>query len=228
MLRPTLRKQFFAPEREATLINMFSTTLPNQFIARLGADPAELALPWFGRSLSLPFFFALPLIFARPWAARVVHPLVLLVAHFCVCHSSAFEMERNLPGFETLTPFDEQVRWTRLESGVRIFVSARAELSKQPRRLVVFATPNGNSIEQTLGCQAGGGIDWHFQIQHVAAQIRALRATDPDHEWILAVVQAPKLSWPMFRKENPAAAGVIHNIVRTLQTDCDTHDVVLC
>jgi len=181
-----------------------------------------------GRSLALPLFFPLALFFARPWAARVVQALILLVAHFCVWHSSAFAMERNLPGFETLAPFGEQVRWTRLESGVRVFVNARGELSKQPRRLLVFATPNGNSIEQTLGCQAGDGIDWHFQIQHVAAQVRALRALDPDHEWILAVVQAPKLSWPMFRKDNPDASGVIHNIVRTLQADCDTHDVVLC
>ncbi len=191
---------------------MFTSTLRNLDFTREGEAPAE---PWrrqLGRSLALPLFFAVPLLFGL----------------FSVLNSSALAIEPTLPGFEAHAAFHEQVRWTRLESGVRVFVNARGELSKQPRRLVLFATPNGNSIEQTLGCQAGDGIDWHFQIQHIAAQIRALRAVDPDHEWILAVVQAPKLSWPMFRKENPAAASVIHNIVRTLQTDCEARDVVLC
>ncbi len=198
--------------------------LPNQHFTREGEAPAE---PWrrrLGRSLALPLVFALPLRFALP----LFFALSLLITYFSVLHSNAWAIEPSLPGFEAHAPFNEQVRWTKLESGVRIFVNARGELSKQPRRLVVFATPNGNSIEQTLGCQAGDGIDWHFQIQQIAAQIRTLRAIDPDHEWILAVVQAPKLSWPMFRKENPAAVSVIHNIVRTLQTDCDVHDVVLC
>jgi len=29
--------------------------------------------------------------------------------------------------------------------------------------LVLFATPNGNTIEPSLGCQANDGVDWHFQ-----------------------------------------------------------------
>ncbi len=150
-----------------------------------------------------------------------------LFVFFCLLCTCIVASEELLPAFEASSAFDEQVRWTRLESGVRVFVNARRKLSTKPRRLVVFATPNGNSIEQTLGCQANEGIDWHFQIQHVAAQIRALRATDPDHEWILAVVQAPKLSWPMFRKENSSAYATIHEIVRSLKSDCAAQDVVL-
>ena len=133
-----------------------------------------------------------------------------------------------LHGFMDSEPFAEQVRWTRLESGVRVFLNARAILTEKPRRLVLFATPNGNSIEQTLGCQAGAGIDGHFQIQHVAAQIRMLRDIDNEHELILAVVQAPKLSWPAFRKENSDAAAIIREIVETLKADCRADDIVLC
>ena len=155
-----------------------------------------------------------------------MHQLNSLVM-FCLICSCAVASEALLPGFQASDSFDEQVRWTTLESGVRVFVNARRELSLKPRRLVVFATPNGNSIEQTLGCQANEGIDWHFQIQHVAAQIRALRAIDADHEWILAVVQGSKLSWPMFRKENPSAAAIIHEIVQSLKSDCNAQDVVL-
>ena len=131
--------------------------LPNQHFTREGEAPAE---PWrrrLGRSLALPLFFALS----------------LLITYFSVLHSNAWAIEPSLPGFEAHAPFNEQVRWTKLESGVRIFVNARGELSKQPRRLVVFATPNGNSIEQTLGCQAGDGIDWHFHLRQNTHQLDA-------------------------------------------------------
>ncbi len=135
--------------------------------------------------------------------------------------------EQLLPGFSTSGPFEEQVQWTRLESGVRILVNARAMLTNKPRRLILFATPNGSSIEQTMGCHAGEGIDWRFQIQHVAAQIRMLRDLDKEYELILAVVQAPKLSWPEFRKDNTDAGAIIRGIVQTLQADCRAADVAL-
>lgn len=131
-------------------------------------------------------------------------------------------------GFDASVPFDEQVRWTKLDSGVRVFVNAKRELSSLPRRLVLFATPNGNTIEQSLGCQANDGVDWHFQIQHVAAQMRRLREIDSDHEWILAIVQAPTMSWPTFRKETPSAALIIHKLVQDLKSDCKAEDIVLC
>ncbi len=58
---------------------------------------------------------------------------------FCLLCSCVVASDALLPAFEA---FDEQVRWTRLESGVRVFVNARRELSTKPRRLVIFATPN--------------------------------------------------------------------------------------
>src|SRR5436190_15873665 len=94
-----------------------------------------------------------------------------------------------LPGFQRSTEFAEQHRWTRLDSGVRIFVNAPLPLKQQNRQLVIYATPNGNTIEQTLGCAAAEGRDWHFDIQHVAAQIRRLREFTPDEDIVLAVVQ---------------------------------------
>ena len=83
-----------------------------------------------------------------------------------------------LPGFRQSAWFGEQVREEWLEGGVRVLANApRAFDPKRPTRLVIFATPNGNSIEQTLGCAKAEGLDWHFDIQHVAAQVRKLRDT---------------------------------------------------
>ncbi len=41
-------------ESEATAVNMFPTSLPQQFIAREGEAPAEPLHRWLGRSLALP------------------------------------------------------------------------------------------------------------------------------------------------------------------------------
>ena len=115
-------------------------------------------------------------------------------------HPTCVWPQSLLPGFHRATPFDESVKWSRLESGVRVFVNAPVVLTARPRVLVVFATPNGNTIEQSLGCAATKELDWRFDIQHVAAQMRRLREIDAEHEFVLAVVQAPQLSWPTFRR----------------------------
>jgi len=41
--------------------------------------------------------------------------------------------------------------------------------------LILYALPNGNTIEQTKGRRVAEGLDWHFGIQHIAAQTRYLR-----------------------------------------------------
>ena len=134
---------------------------------------------------------------------------------------------QSLPGFQKTGPFDEQTKWCRLDSGVRVFVNAPAMLTSRPRVLVVFATPNGNTIEQSLGCAAAKELDWRFDIQHVAAQIRLLREIDAEREFVLAVVQAPKLSWPTFRREQTGANTIIRDLVKTLAKDVSAERVVL-
>lgn len=114
-----------------------------------------------------------------------------------------------LPGFQLAPPFDEQVSWRRLDCGVRVFVNAPTTQGARSRVLVVYATPNGSTIEQTLGCAASKELDWRFDIQHVGAQLRRLREIDAEHEFVLAVLQAPKLSWPTFRREQSLYVGQV-------------------
>ena len=134
-----------------------------------------------------------------------------------------------LPGFQQAPPFDEQVNWSRLDCGVRVFVNAPATPTGRPRVLIVYATPNGNTIEQTLGCAAAKNLDWRFDIQHIAAQIRRLREIDAEHEFVLAVVQAPRLSWPTFRREQAGANTIIRELVETLaQKNSAERTVLTC
>ena len=133
-----------------------------------------------------------------------------------------------LPGFEPFPPFHEQIRWSRLDAGVRLFIDAPADpLPDRPRRLVLYATPNGSTLEQTLGCKAATGRDWRFDIQHVAAQIRHLRELDQTQDILLAVVEAPRLSWPAFRAEHADAGPIIAGLVTSLAEELHCDRVVL-
>ncbi len=132
-----------------------------------------------------------------------------------------------LPGFDKTAQFDEQVRWTRLKSGVRVLVNSPVNWKTSRRVLVIYATPNGNTIEQTLGCAASKEVDWRFDIQHVAAQTRRLREIATGHDIVLAVVQAPQLSWPTFRREQSGAGTIIRELVESLTKEFAADSVVL-
>jgi hypothetical protein len=132
-----------------------------------------------------------------------------------------------LPGFRSTRQFAEQEQWLRLPSGVRIYLNAPGPLAGGNRTLVLYATPNGNSIEQTLGCAPAEGRDWHFDIQHVAAQIRRLREISSHESIVLAVVQAPQLSWPAFRQTAPEAGPIIRGIVESIAQEVGAERIVL-
>src|SRR4030095_1729694 len=95
-----------------------------------------------------------------------------------------------LPGFRQSAWVDERVREEWIAEGVRAVALAPAALDpKKPTRLVIYATPNGNTIEQTLGCATADGLDWHFDIQHVAAQVRKLRDVSPNENIVLPCME---------------------------------------
>jgi hypothetical protein len=73
------------------------------------------------------------------------------------------------------------------------------DASRQSVRVMVYALPNGNTIEQTLGCKMTPGLDWHYDIQHVAAQVRMLRELNHDERLVLVCAEAGGLSWPTWR-----------------------------
>jgi hypothetical protein len=123
-----------------------------------------------------------------------------------------------LPGFRKSPWFGEQVREEWVSDGVRVVANAPGRFDPaKPTRLLVFATPNGNTIEQTLGCGPAPGLDWHFDIQHVAAQARALREMHPGENLVLAVVEADGLSWPAWRRKYADAPARVRKVVESLR-----------
>jgi hypothetical protein len=120
----------------------------------------------------------------------------------------------ELPGFRRSAWFAEQVHQQWLKEGIRVLVNAADGFdTKKPARLVLFATPNGNTLEQTMGCVTAGKTDWHFDIQHIAAQVRRLREVTGDPQIVLACLEAEGLSWPAWKKNRPDAPKTIRAAV---------------
>lgn len=133
-----------------------------------------------------------------------------------------------LPGFRPSAWFGEQVREEWTADGVRVHVTAPPRLVPwKPTRLIVYATPNGNSIEQTLGCATAPGLDWHFDIQHVAAQVRTMRDQSPGENVVLACVEADGLSWPAWRRKYADAPARVKGVVEAVRDWLPVADVRL-
>jgi hypothetical protein len=115
--------------------------------------------------------------------------------------------------------FAEDCRAIVLAPPVEEFDSMKSTL------LVIYATPNGNTAEQTLGCKLSEGRDWHFDIQHVAAQWRAFRELESQRNVILACVQANNQSWPAWKSQRLAGPRYIRQIVESLAANMPSQDV---
>ncbi|MBL8812449.1 MAG: hypothetical protein JNM43_19955 [Planctomycetaceae bacterium] len=133
----------------------------------------------------------------------------------------------------------EENSWWTTPQGIRVFLNrTRRDASgtettdsnqkAAPKtHLVIFATPNGNSLEETSGSAPLPELSFRFGIQHILAQTRLLRTLDPNTSLVLAIVQAPKLSWPAFRGADPKAGVVIPELVQTLSEAVNADEITL-
>lgn len=122
----------------------------------------------------------------------------------------------KLKGFQVSGQFEEQVRSLRLVPGVTVRLVAPPPAELDPRRpttLVVYALPNGNTIEQTVGKERAEGVNRRFDIQHIGAQTRALRAATRDRNLVVAYLENDLKSRPAWRKEHSRSGELIVKIL---------------
>lgn len=99
----------------------------------------------------------------------------------------------------------ELVRELQLPNGVRVVINTAASgqfATNRPVRLIFYALPNGNTIEQTVGKKLAPGDDWHFNIQHIGAQTRFLRQVLTNQNVVVAYLENSLKSWPAWRREH--------------------------
>ncbi|MSU51346.1 MAG: hypothetical protein EXS37_20040 [Opitutus sp.] len=116
----------------------------------------------------------------------------------------------------------------RFEPGVRAVLDVPEEMEAGiPVRLILYALPAGNTIEQTIGRRVQPGDDWHFDIQHIGAQTRWLRARVHDANLIVVYLQSDEKSFVLWRRKYPDHAARIVSIVDALRRRFAASKIVL-
>jgi len=82
--------------------------------------------------------------------------------------------------------------------------------------IILYALPNGNTTEQTMGKRMAEGDDWHFDIQHIKAQTKFLRQELPDKNVVVIYLENSYKSWPQWKTKHPAYIEETQHIVDTL------------
>ncbi len=135
------------------------------------------------------------------------------------CWTCVVEAQDTWPGFTASPHFGEQGREMKIDVGdpgmrLRILAPGIDKIDPdRPSRVIFFATPNGNTVEQTLGCRMAEGMDWHFDIQHIAAQHRKLQAVNTRENLVLVCLQSDIRSWPTWRRKHDNNAELIRKTV---------------
>src|SRR5215472_6662724 len=152
---------------------------------------------------------------------RIQHTLALIaIVVACVCASAA--RADSIEGFTVKGQFHEQVKVFKFDPGVTVTMVAPAVRDFNPRQLttlILYALPNGNTTEQTIGRALAPGDDWHFDIQHIGAQMRLLRAANPGRNLVIAYLENTQKSWPAWRAANPNNSVLTAGMVTRLRAE---------
>jgi hypothetical protein len=121
--------------------------------------------------------------------------MLALLVSACAARSAV----ATLPGFLPHGSFGERMLVARMEGMTATIVAPAMLDPRQPVELIVYALPNGNTTAETMGRAPGEGVGWRYDIQHIAAQTRALRTMGVPQA-IVAYLEADTRSWPEWRR----------------------------
>ena len=112
----------------------------------------------------------------------------------------------------------EKMEEIAFEGGVRCVVHTPGEMDPaKPTRLVLYAAPAGSSIEQTIGRRVAAKADGLFDVQHIGAQTRWLRAREREVNLVVAYVQAEQKSFVLWKRAHPDHATRVGAMVGALR-----------
>ena len=141
---------------------------------------------------------------------RYISTVILLAVNCWILQA------QTLPGFKISGTYDEQqLVIENSPPSTRILINAPLKgFEKNNQVLLVFyALPNGNTIEQTMGKNLRPGDDWHFNIQHIAAQTRFIRHKIRNRTIVTVYVEARQKSWPAWVAVTRDSVNAIKKIV---------------
>jgi len=129
-----------------------------------------------------------------------------------------FSSAQHLKGFIATQSYGEQEMTINNQAkDVSIYINAPLQFNKKGETyLVLFALPNGNTIEWTKGKKINQNDDWHYDIQHIAAQTRFVRELDKKNNYVVVYLMAAQKSWPTWKRTTPESLSLIKSMVDSL------------
>ena len=125
----------------------------------------------------------------------------------------------KIHGFVTSPYFNEQICAFNYAPEIRVFINA-PESSKfnpnQPTEIILYALPNGNTIEHTIGKKLNEEDDWHFDLQHIGAQTRFLRNHINQKNLIVVYLESKQKSWPAWKNKHSDYPQIIDSLLEYL------------
>lgn len=104
----------------------------------------------------------------------------------------------------------------RVRNDVQVTIDRPITGRHNKKPLVVFyALPNGNSTAMTMGKKMAAGDDWHFDIQHIAAQTLFLRQ-ELRQPIIVVYLENDFKSWPYWKQRHPDYREWLPSLVDSL------------
>lgn len=135
--------------------------------------------------------------------------------------------ETTLEGFTVSDISGEQILTLNAKPGIRIHLNAPSPEHfdrSLPVCLVFYALPNGSSIEHTIGKVMTPGDDGKFDIQHIGAQTRYLRGSNPGYNLVIAYLENNLRSWPAWKAKHMDHSKIIHQITEQLRERFSSFD----
>ena len=133
----------------------------------------------------------------------------------------------GLPGYAVSPYYDEQVITFKYSSDILIHINAPSADKfdgNKPVGLALYALPNGNTTEQTIGKVLEAGDDWHFDIQHIGAQTRFLRGEVSDYNLVVVYLETTQKSWPSWKGQHTNHAALVKSLVEYLKSTFSAYD----
>jgi hypothetical protein len=83
-------------------------------------------------------------------------------------------------------------------------------------QLILFALPNGNTTAQAMGKQMQANDDWHYDIQHIAAQTKFIRNKLTKENIVIIYLENDYKSWPLWKTKHEDYLKIVRSIMDTI------------